>query len=110
MPKVSEKLRCVKCETPLEAPATGRPPMYCGEACRETAAYEIKRLNRRIEALENKASRAREEIAVEHPDPFKPEGYRDKRLFFFQEEIAACEARLRELLAAGVKNPEPGDF
>jgi hypothetical protein len=110
MPKVSEKLRCVKCGSPLQAPATGRPPTYCGETCREAAAYEIKRLNPRLESLENNASKAREYIAVEFPDPFKPEGYREKRLAFYQEEIATCEARLQELLRAGGKSPEPRGF
>jgi hypothetical protein len=73
--------------------------------CREAAAYEIKRLNRRIETMESKASLAREELAIGFLDPFKPEGYREKRLAFIQQEIAACEARLRELLAAGGKSP-----
>jgi hypothetical protein len=108
MPKVSEKLRCVKCGAPLEALATGRPPMYCGETCRDAAAYEIKRLNRRLESLENKASKAREDIAVEFPDVFKPEGYREKRLAFYEQEIAACEVRLSQLLRVGGKSPQEG--
>src|SRR5437016_2183744 len=31
-----EKLmaKCVKCNTPLECQPTGRPPRYCGKACR----------------------------------------------------------------------------
>jgi hypothetical protein len=76
--------------------------------CRESAAYEIKRLNRRIETLEGKASLVREGLLFR--DPFKPDGYDETRLAFFQGEIAACEARLRELLAAGGKSPGPRGF
>ena len=96
---------CLKCNTPLDQPATGRPPIYCGPACRQAAAYEIKRLNRRLEGLETWASRLRHE-----PDC----GYRDgagrrhkEQVADLDAQIAKAEARLLALLGeARGKSPE----
>lgn len=49
---MTEKRECVKCFRPLEQAQTGRPPRYCGEPCRRAAEYEVKRLQRRLETLE----------------------------------------------------------
>ncbi|MGD0205730.1 MAG: hypothetical protein ABSB57_04755 [Dehalococcoidia bacterium] len=95
---MSEKLSvCLKCNAPLNQPPTGRPRVYCGPVCRQAAAYEIKRLQRRLEALETWASRLRHE-----PD----RGYRDgvgrrhrEQLASAEAEITDAEARLRALLA-----------
>ena len=54
---MSEKLTCRKCGTALKRPKTGRPPVWCSTACRRSAEYEIKRVNRRLEALESQLDR-----------------------------------------------------
>jgi len=103
---MSEKLKlCIKCGGPLEQPATGRPPIYCSPACRQAAAYEIKRLQRRLEGLETWASRLRHEPDV---------GYRDgagrrhrEQVADLDAQIAEAEARLLALLGeARGKSPE----
>ena len=43
---------CRKCGNALEQPATGRPKIYCGTACRRSAELEITRLGRHLERLE----------------------------------------------------------
>jgi|GEM_PF-2120288 len=42
---------CVKCGTALPEPR-GNRRRFCGPACRRTAEYEIRRLNRRLETME----------------------------------------------------------
>jgi hypothetical protein len=49
----------------------------------------------------------REKIAEGLYDP-SGDDYKQRLLAFYSEEIAACEVRLRELLAAGGKSPELG--
>ena len=44
---------CRKCGNPLQQPATGRKPTYCGKACRRSAELEITRLGRHLEKLES---------------------------------------------------------
>lgn len=39
---------CVKCSRPLERARTGRPPRWCGKACRRAAEAEIRRTSKRI--------------------------------------------------------------
>jgi hypothetical protein len=78
---------CLKCGSPLDhTPGTnGRPPSYCGEACRRLAEYEIRRINRRLEQLEASLSNLR----INGFDHFMEKT---------QAEIALQEARLRALL------------
>ena len=99
-----EKVACLKCGGPLpERPATGRPPAYCSVACRRAAEFEIRRLNRRLETLETKAS------ALRHG---RDTGIRDWQgrtpqmaLADAEGEIADAEARLRALLAGEEDGP-----
>ena len=99
-----EKLACLKCGGPLpERPATGRPATYCSVACRRAAEFEIRRLNRRLEVLEVKAS------GLRHG---RDSGIRDWQgrtpqmaLADVEEEIAEAEARLRALLAGEETEP-----
>jgi sugar-specific transcriptional regulator TrmB len=107
---MSEKLgRCLKCGGPLSQPPTGRPRSYCGPACRQAAAYEIKRLQRRLEALEERASRLRHERETGVKDWLGRT--RAEALADVEAEIAAAEERLRALLAGasegGERNAEP---
>lgn len=57
---MSNKNSCVFCGSKLPAPAdTGRPRVYCNELCKRSGAYEITRVNRRLEKLENDLSSQR---------------------------------------------------
>ena len=48
---------CIFCGDNLPPPAdTGRPRVYCGETCKRAGAYEIVRVNRRLEKLEGSLS------------------------------------------------------
>lgn len=45
---------CLKCAKPLpERAGAGRPPVYCGVGCRRAVEYEVRRLSRRLERLED---------------------------------------------------------
>ncbi len=53
------KQKC-KCGKPLEQPAgAGRPPTYCGTACRRAAEFEIRRLDKLLARLEDRLSELR---------------------------------------------------
>jgi hypothetical protein len=89
---------CAKCGTPLEQPATGRPRTYCGEGCRAAAAYELRRLDRRLAYLEGRLSGLRRE-----PDsPYKDHRgrTRQEQIAAFEGEISDAEARLASLLTS----------
>jgi hypothetical protein len=95
---MAEKLSCLKCDRPLTKPVTGRPPTYCSVGCRRSAEYEVRRISRRLEALEERASRLRHE-----PDTSVRDWVGRTRLEALTDveaEIADAEARLRALLAA----------
>lgn len=81
---MSEKVAaCVKCAAPLDQSATGRPKTYCGDGCRGAAAYEIRRINRRLEFLEGRLATLRHE-----PD----RGYKDMHGRTRREQIDAFDA------------------
>jgi hypothetical protein len=84
---------CLKCGAPLERPDVGRPPAYCSPACRRAAEFELRRLQRRIERLEEYASNLRLQGGGER-----------RQLQRVQQELDRAEGRLRELLAG---HPEP---
>ena len=51
---IDKNMTCATCGGTLPASAdTGRPRTYCGEPCKRAAGYEITRINRRLEKLEN---------------------------------------------------------
>jgi hypothetical protein len=52
-------MTCLVCSAPLERPDTGRPPSYCSPGCRRAAEYELRRLQRRLQGLEEQAAKAR---------------------------------------------------
>lgn len=104
---VSEKVdSCIKCGRPIQQAETGRPAIYCGPACRQAAAYELKRIQRRLEALEERRSDLRHSRST----------IRDwlgrtpkVALVDVEAEIATDEARLRLLLSEPRgKSPERG--
>ncbi len=101
--EVAEKLTCVKCDAPIERQSgPGRPPIYCGAVCRASAAYEIRRIQRRLEALETFIGvLGRSEVntwggawAIK-----RREKERDRKVEEVQAEIDATEERLRLLLS-----------
>jgi hypothetical protein len=53
---------CAKCGGALEQPATGRPAKFCSTTCRRLSEYEIRRVVRRLEVLENEAAQAKLEL------------------------------------------------
>ena len=95
---MTEKQNCAKCGEPLPARAkTGRPAIYCSEGCRRSAELELRRLQRRLEALEVRGSELRHS---------RDDGIRDwhgrrqpEALANCEAEIAEAESRLRLLLS-----------
>lgn len=88
-------MKCLKCETELpEQQGAGRPRKYCGDACQQAAALEIKRLDSRISKLERDESNWRVRGA---------DGYAKSAA----NEIKRLEERLAQLIAAGDKGVEP---
>jgi predicted nucleic acid-binding Zn ribbon protein len=84
---VTEKA-CAVCRTPIAPSATGRPPAYCSAACRRVREYQIRRVDRLLQRLEERASEVR----------LTPTEDRGISLARVQHEIKRQEARLRELL------------
>jgi sugar-specific transcriptional regulator TrmB len=90
--------RCAKCGRELEELAdTGRPKRYCGTPCRRAAEYELRRIQRQLEALEEQERHYRREC-----DPAtarwggQPEVMRAQHKWYV-DEIARLEARLLDL-------------
>ena len=44
---------CIKCHEPLRQPATGHPRWYCSPACRRSGEFEIRRIQQRLQKLED---------------------------------------------------------
>jgi hypothetical protein len=78
---------CLKCDEPLQQPTTGRPALYCSTGCRRAAEYELRRLQRHLEAIEGelRAIRLGRSAWPEH----------SRKL---QNERKRLETRLAELL------------
>jgi len=92
------KTACVKCRCPLPPPAaTGRPKTYCSSACRRAAEFEIRRIGRHIEGLEQEIQHLKMYGALSCFAAFDapPKDAVKKRA----SEIRRLEARLRLLLA-----------
>ena len=100
---MSEKpTACVKCDASLQQPLTGRPRQYCGRACRSAAAYEIRRITRRLERLETERANLRPLVA-RGGDGRDVYGRRHpEQLVDCESEIVLAEQRLRCLLGDGV--------
>jgi len=81
---------CKICQKPLSEKKRGRPPVYCGTACRRAAEYEIKRVDNRLGELEKQLSDLRS----------SPPGlYLLTDPTLIAAEIALQRTRLLELLA-----------
>ena len=100
-------MSCPKCGAAVDRhPGPGRPSLYCSPACRQAAAYEIKRLQRRLEGFELRRSAPRVE----------KDGIRDylgrtrrEQLADIEQQIKADEDRLRLLLAEPRGKPLPDE-
>ena len=91
-------MNCQKCGISIEKPPTGRPPRYCGKACRSAAGYEIRRITRRLEKLEEQRDRNAQETdaPIQYSD-FEGRGPAE-RLAAVEKLILGAETRLRQLL------------
>lgn len=94
---------CRKCGNALpERAGTGRPALYCSSACRRAAEYEIRRLSRRLERLEDERHHLR--VSLNLHDAQGPGYYPHvrqqlvTRAATVDDEIVMCEQRLRALL------------
>lgn len=102
--KPREKL-CPQCGSTLLQASTGRPRVYCGEVCRRSAEYEL----RRVQALLTRAERAVQTTAFELSDAEQWELKRlQRRLDFWCAEVAELNGRLRRVLAGQASAAEPG--
>lgn len=85
-------MNCLKCGKQLpDIEGPGRPRKFCGEACRKSAAMEVRRLDARIAKLEKDESNYR----------IKGAETLVKRA---EEEIRRLESKMAELLAADHEN------
>lgn len=88
---------CAKCGAPLDKPSgAGRPRIYCSTACRRLAELAIRRLNRRLEHLEEIMSHARISLGGAYAES---ECERHGRLQRVSAEIELTKTRLRALLS-----------
>jgi hypothetical protein len=92
---------CIKCRTrPAAAkPTTGRTPVYCGVACRRAAELEIRRVNRRLTALEQALVAEKDRSYAPLGDLADGQGrFAAQRIAALRDRIAEEEERLRALL------------
>lgn len=89
-------LGCQKCGRPLEKPRTGRPPRWCSKGCRRAAEYEITRLQRRLQSLEDEREKRRGEKNRDGRDWLGRTHAEYARAL--EEGIREAEERLRALL------------
>jgi len=88
---------CIKCGAGLKQPRTGRSRVYCSPGCRQSAAHEIQRLNRRLLDLEVQLSSLRQQPDMGFSDFYGRN--HQAQIAGVQAEITEAEGRLRLLLA-----------
>ena len=93
-------MQCLKCGNEIEKPATGRPPRYCSRACRRTAEYEIRRITRRLEKLEERRDDESELVDAQCSLGDMAGRGPAERLAAVEKLILGAETRLKELLGA----------
>lgn len=82
---------CYKCGRELVIPPTGRPPRYCSVGCRRAVEYEVRRIERALDRLEEQ----RERVAL---DTYGSPKHRASKIQSLDALIAQAEDRLRDLL------------
>lgn len=85
---------CQVCAVALLQKTRGRPRVFCSVACRRLAAFEITRLQRRIERLELEAERIRRD----HSGLSRFGSTREQTIADIKTEKLLATERLRELL------------
>jgi predicted nucleic acid-binding Zn ribbon protein len=86
---VTKASGCVKCGRVVEQRATGRPRRFCSVACKRSAEYERRRLDRRLAWMEEELVHIRDQngrVWNRHTEAG------------LEREITVAEARLRDLL------------
>lgn len=96
-PKPSRR-KCCKCGAALPAPTRGRPPKFCSTVCRRAAELEIRRINRRLEALEVKRDDLISAPASEWFPAATEAREKKRKVTALDGAIRLAENRLRELL------------
>ena len=100
---MSEKTSCPKCGAPVQKRlGRGRPALYCGPVCRSSAAYEVRRLQRRLQGLESRLSWLRHKPEDDHLDARQRRYAAQRRAEVIEAaeaEIAQAEARLSLLVS-----------
>ena len=92
-------IRCLKCQRELaDREPAGRPPAYCSKACRRAPEYELRRLERRLDVLEEQSAWWKAASEGRHPDFDGQPRHAAKRAAFYHQGLTTGEARLRELL------------
>ena len=92
-------MNCPKCGKPIERrPGKGRPAIYCGPTCRAAAAYEVKRILRRLETFELRRSALRVEQGLRGEIRDYMGRTREEQLVAIEQQIADDEERLKVLL------------
>lgn len=90
---------CPKCNEAIERqPGKGRPAIYCGPACRAAAAYEVKRILRRLESFELLRSALRVEEGLRREMRDYMGRTREEQLVDIEKQIGDDEERLKVLL------------
>lgn len=86
---------CPVCNAEVQvSEGRGRPHRYCGEPCRRSAEFAIRRLNRRLDGYEIELREVESGADYRFREP-KPQAARVANL---QKWIAEDQARLRALL------------
>ncbi len=107
---MSEKITaCVQCGAAIERPRRGRPKAYCDAGCRRAAAYEKRRLQRRLEGLESRCADLR--TYEDHDFHHRDYAGRDVagQLAAIEAQIGEAQDRLRALLSVAPRTPAGKD-
>jgi hypothetical protein len=98
---------CVKCGNPLAQPRTGRRAIYCSASCRRSAEFEIRRVQRALEAVERNIRRYQRDVATEDAGFFAEAGWVKAALAESERQRDELEARLLTLLADPSTKADP---
>lgn len=90
---------CPHCGGAIIQPATGRRKKYCDPACQEMAKNSRRRLDRRLERLEDEEFDLRWEVYCGSPCKYADGSTIAQRLEFVRGEMEAISDKLRSLYA-----------
>lgn len=81
---------CKVCNQELTQPTKGRSRTYCNTTCRRMAEFEVRRINRRLERLEDRLINEQEPNPLIEPDEI--------RITFLETEIFRQKQQLFDLI------------